>query len=393
MNGGIQPALSPLVITIDGPAGAGKSTLAKRLAAALGLAYLDSGAMYRTLGLRLGAEAADLPDGELRRRCGQYRFTLERETGGEGAARFALFCNGVPVGEEVRTERAGRLASLVARLPVLREALREAQRDMGRRQSLVAEGRDMGTRVFPHAAYKFFLAASPEVRAERRFQEIASKGGKPDRQAVLAGIIARDERDCGREADPLRPAADAVLVDTSELGLDSVLDELLSVVAAPSFSHLAPDGSLRMVDVGAKDETDRVARAGAVVEMRAETLEMLKRRALPKGDALAVAKIAGIMAAKRVSDFIPLCHPLSLTQADVGFTIREHPPAVLIETEVRALGRTGVEMEAIVAAQMAAAAIYDMTKAVQKDMVIRDVRLLYKAGGKSGEFRAGAGQA
>jgi cytidylate kinase/molybdenum cofactor biosynthesis protein MoaC len=393
MNGGDSSSSGPFVITIDGPAGAGKSTVAARLAAALGLAYLDSGAMYRTLGLLLGPEAADMPDEELRRRCAMCRFSLVPEAAGPGdGAKFALFCNGVPVGDEVRTERAGRLASLVARLPALREALCEAQRDMGRRQSLVAEGRDMGTRVFPGARYKFFLDARPEVRAERRFQEIRGKGGAPAREVILADILARDEQDRSRAADPLRPAPDAVLVDTSDRDLDSVLDELLSAVSSPSFSHLAPDGSLRMVDVGAKDETERTARARAVLEMRAETLDLLKRRALPKGDALAAAKIAGIMAAKRTAEFIPLCHPLILTHADVRFTIQDDPPAVLIETEIRTRGRTGVEMEAIMAAQTAAATVYDMVKAVQKDMSIRDVRLLYKAGGKSGEFTAGAEQ-
>jgi molybdenum cofactor biosynthesis protein MoaC/cytidylate kinase len=388
MNGSALP--SPFVITIDGPAGAGKSTVAGRLAAALGLAYLDTGAMYRTLGLHLGAEAADLPDGELRRRCARCRFTLVREApGGSGASSpFVLCCNDVPVGEEVRTEKAGRLASLVAQLPVLRDALRETQRDMGRQQPLVAEGRDMGTRVFPQAAYKFFLDARPEIRAERRFREIAAKGGKADKQTILADIIARDEQDRTRPADPLRPAPGAVLVDTSDRDLDSVLEELLSVINSPSFSHLTPDGSLRMVDVGSKEETDRVARARAVVEMRAETLELLKRRALPKGDVLAVAKIAGIMAAKRTPELIPLCHPLNLTHADVLLTIQDRPPAVVIETEIHTRGRTGAEMEAVVAAQTAAAAVYDMVKAVQKDTVIRDVRLLYKSGGKSGEFTA-----
>ena len=131
-----------------------------------------------------------------------------------------------------------------------------------------------------------------------------------------------------------------------------------------------------------------MARARAVVEMRAETLDLLRRDALPKGDVLATAKIAGIMAAKRTWEMIPLCHPLSITYADVRFTIQDEPPAVILETEVRTTGKTGVEMEALFAAQTAAATIYDMAKAVQKDMIIRDVRLLYKAGGKSGEFVA-----
>ena len=376
----------PSVITLDGPAGVGKSTTARRLAAALGVPYLDTGAMYRTLGLRLGAAAADMSDEELRRRCAEYSFSLEPCPTDRDS--LCLFCNGQPVGDEIRTEKAGRLASLVARLPVLREALQNVQRSLGRRWSLVAEGRDMGTRVFPEARYKFFLDARPEVRAERRCRELADRGETADKDTVLAAIAARDEQDRNRVVDPLRPASDAVIVDTSDLSPEEVLNVLLEAVRAPAFSHLAADGALRMVDVGTKVETDRVARARAVVEMRAETLDLLRRDALPKGDVLATAKIAGIMAAKRTWEMIPLCHPLSITYADVRFTIQDEPPAVILETEVRTTGKTGVEMEALFAAQTAAATIYDMAKAVQKDMIIRDVRLLYKAGGKSGEFVA-----
>lgn len=155
-----------------------------------------------------------------------------------------------------------------------------------------------------------------------------------------------------------------------------------------TFSHMQDDGSVHMVDVGHKQETRRTAIVAGVVEVSASTLDMLKRAALPKGDVLTTAKIAGIMAAKRTAEIIPMCHPLSLSYVDVRFTVQDSPPAILLEAEARTTGLTGVEMEALIAAQAAAATIYDMCKAVQKDIIIRDVRLLYKSGGKSGEFRA-----
>ena len=157
---------------------------------------------------------------------------------------------------------------------------------------------------------------------------------------------------------------------------------------AEDFSHIHKDGSVAMVDVGHKQESLRIAVAGAVVEMSSATLDLLKRAALPKGDVLTTAKIAGIMAAKRTSELIPMCHPVALDYVDIRFAIHEEPPCVRLEAEARCTGRTGVEMEAIVAAQMAAATIYDMCKAAQKDMRIADVRLLRKSGGRSGEFRA-----
>ncbi|HJD96577.1 bifunctional molybdenum cofactor biosynthesis protein MoaC/MoaB [Mailhella massiliensis] len=153
------------------------------------------------------------------------------------------------------------------------------------------------------------------------------------------------------------------------------------------FSHLDASGAPRMVDVGAKSETKRTAIARAVVELNAHTLELLKAKALPKGDVLTVAQVAGIMAAKRTSELIPMCHPLALTHADVRFRVQDEPPSVLLEASASTTGRTGVEMEAIIAAQVAAATIYDMVKAVQKDVVIRDVRLILKSGGKSGLFK------
>ena len=158
----------------------------------------------------------------------------------------------------------------------------------------------------------------------------------------------------------------------------------------PGFSHMDATGASRMVDVSAKSANRRTAIARAVVELNAPTLELLKARALPKGDVLTVAQVAGIMAAKRTSELIPMCHPLALTHADVRFKVVDEPPSVVLEASASTSDRTGVEMEAIVAAQTAAATIYDMIKAVQKDVVIREVRLILKSGGKSGLFQADA---
>lgn len=155
-----------------------------------------------------------------------------------------------------------------------------------------------------------------------------------------------------------------------------------------AFSHMADDGSVTMVDVGHKESTKRTAIVRCVVDINATTLDLLVRHALPKGDVLTTAKIAGIMAAKQTANLIPMCHPLAINYADVRFVVKETPPSIEIEAEVRMAGKTGVEMEALIAAQVAAATIYDMCKAVQKDIVIRDCRLVYKDGGKSGTFRA-----
>lgn len=155
------------------------------------------------------------------------------------------------------------------------------------------------------------------------------------------------------------------------------------------FSHMDENGGMTMVDVSEKPATRRTAIAEGVVILAPETMDLLKRAALPKGDVLACAKVAGVMAAKRTAEIIPLCHPLGLDFADVRFEILDSPPRVRVEAETRTTGPTGVEMEAIVAVQAAAATIYDMCKAVQRDIVIDGVRLLHKSGGRSGVFDAG----
>jgi cyclic pyranopterin phosphate synthase len=156
--------------------------------------------------------------------------------------------------------------------------------------------------------------------------------------------------------------------------------------AVPEFTHLDAHGRARMVDVGTKDETDRIAIAGARVVMQPETLERIRAGDVAKGDVLAVARLAGIMAAKRTAELIPLCHPLALTSVVVDLACVPEMSAVEITATCRLRGRTGVEMEALTAASVAALTVYDMCKGVDRGMVVTDLRLLRKSGGKSGDW-------
>ena len=154
-------------------------------------------------------------------------------------------------------------------------------------------------------------------------------------------------------------------------------------------THINEQGRARMVDVSAKEGTQRVARAAGFVHMEPATLELVRTGGCKKGDVLAVAQVAGIMAAKRCWELVPMCHPIQLTGVDVRFELSDAPCGVAIEAECRCCGQTGVEMEALTAASVAGLTIYDMLKAVQRDMVVSDVRLLEKSGGKSGHFLLG----
>ncbi|HYZ41408.1 MAG TPA: cyclic pyranopterin monophosphate synthase MoaC [Stellaceae bacterium] len=158
--------------------------------------------------------------------------------------------------------------------------------------------------------------------------------------------------------------------------------------ADSSFTHLDAHGRARMVDISEKQETDRVAVAGARVVMRPETLNRIRSGDVAKGDVLAVARLAGVMAAKRTSELIPLCHPLALTSVNVDLECVPEHSAVEITATCRLRGRTGVEMEALTAASIAALTVYDMCKAVDRGMVVTGLRLLRKSGGKSGDWEA-----
>jgi cyclic pyranopterin monophosphate synthase len=165
-------------------------------------------------------------------------------------------------------------------------------------------------------------------------------------------------------------------------------DAARSPPVGTDLTHFDAEGRAVMVDVSDKDETERTATAASLVRMRPETLKRIQEGAIGKGDVLAVARLAGIMAAKRTADLIPLCHPLALTSVKVDLTCRPDESAVEVVATCKLKGRTGVEMEALTAASVAALTIYDMCKAIDRGMVIAETRLLHKSGGKSGSFGA-----
>lgn len=216
---------SPIpVVTVDGPSGVGKGTLSQQLARHLGWHFLDSGALYRLLGLaarRQGVDPADAAGLESLALKLDVRFvpTEQGET--------TILLNNQDVTREIRTEQAGNDASRVAAVPAVRAALLQRQRDFRQLPGLVADGRDMGTTVFPEAPLKFFLTASAEVRAERRYKQLKEKGLDASLTTLLAEIAERDERDRTRSVSPLKPAEDAIIIDTSHLGIDEVFSVVL----------------------------------------------------------------------------------------------------------------------------------------------------------------------
>lgn len=213
-------------VAIDGPSGAGKSTLARRLAAELGYVYVDTGAMYRAIGLYGLRAGADLKN-EAQVLALLPAVQLELRYAG-GAQHILL--NGEDVSEAIRAEAVGMAASDVSAHPGVRAFLLETQRELARRSNVLMDGRDIGTVVLPQATLKIFLTASPEARARRRQAELAAKGQPADYDTVLRDILARDDQDTHRAAAPLRQAEDAVLVDTSELDFEQSFAALRALV-------------------------------------------------------------------------------------------------------------------------------------------------------------------
>jgi cytidylate kinase len=213
------------VVAVDGPGGSGKSTVARRVAERLGYLYLDTGAMYRAVGLLATEAGVSLTD--------ESAVTaVAREAGLRFDAAGRLYAGDRDVSEAIRTLKMGEAASLVSALPGVRALLVDEQRRMGRGADIVMEGRDIGTNVFPAAEVKIYLTARPEVRAARRTAELRAKGEAVDEATVLAAVDERDARDSSRSVAPLRRADDAVEVDTSGMTLDEVVDAVVAVARA-----------------------------------------------------------------------------------------------------------------------------------------------------------------
>ena len=215
------------VICVDGPSGAGKGTLSRELAARLGWHLLDSGALYRVLGFACRHRKIPLSDEAQVVAMARQLDVAFVPTG----AGVSVFLDGEDVSLPIRTEDGGRDASKVALLPAVREALLHRQRELAVLPGLVADGRDMGTVVFPTSPLKIFLTASAKVRAERRFHQLQGQGQSVSLARLLSDIEERDRRDKSRSASPLVPAEDAVVVDSSELSPDAVLDTVLQLAA------------------------------------------------------------------------------------------------------------------------------------------------------------------
>ncbi|OEC35333.1 cytidylate kinase [Pseudomonas cuatrocienegasensis] len=217
------------VITIDGPSGSGKGTIAGLLARQLGWNLLDSGALYRLLAFAASNHGVDLTNEEAMKVLAAH-LDVQFIAAADGKGQ-SIILEGEEVTDVIRNEQVGAGASQVASLPAVREALLQRQQAFQEMPGLVADGRDMGTVVFPEAPLKVFLTASAEERARRRYLQLKGKGHDVNLASLLDEIRARDERDTQRAVAPLKPAADAILLDSTELSIEDVLERILSEVA------------------------------------------------------------------------------------------------------------------------------------------------------------------
>lgn len=212
-------------IAIDGPAGAGKSTIARRAAGQLGFVYVDTGAMYRAMALyflRKGINPAD--EEAVSRTCSEAEVSIRYQDGAQ-----QVLLNGEDVSGQIRTEEVGKTASVVSAYMPVREKLTELQKELAARENVIMDGRDIGTCVLPQAPAKIYLTASVEVRALRRFRELTEKGEACDLEEIKKDIADRDWKDMHREHAPLKQAEDAVVVDSSNMTIDQVVEAILAV--------------------------------------------------------------------------------------------------------------------------------------------------------------------
>lgn len=215
-----------LNIAIDGPAGAGKSTIAKLIAKKKNLIYVDTGAMYRAVALYILRQNTDLDDAEkIASVCKEADITIRYEDGVQ-----VVYLNGENVNAFLRTEEVGNIASKTSANPAVREHLLNLQRKLAKENDCIMDGRDIGTVVLPDAQLKIYLTASSDVRAKRRFAELVAKGESPDFEKIKADIEQRDYQDMHREIAPLKQAEDATLVDTSDMTIDEVVDTICGMI-------------------------------------------------------------------------------------------------------------------------------------------------------------------
>lgn len=215
-------------VAIDGPAGAGKSTIAKAVAKRLGLIYVDTGAMYRAMALFMIRENIDPQDAEaISKKCQEADITIDYENG-EQVVRL----NGENVNGLLRTEEVGNMASVTSVQPAVRVKLVELQQALARVRDCIMDGRDIGTCVLPDAQVKIYLTASSQVRAKRRFDELTAKGESCDLAKIKADIEERDYRDMNREHSPLKQAEDAILVDSSDMTIEEVVEKIIALCEA-----------------------------------------------------------------------------------------------------------------------------------------------------------------
>ncbi|MDO5609878.1 MAG: (d)CMP kinase [Pseudomonadota bacterium] len=216
------------VLTIDGPSGSGKGTISRRVAERIGWHYLDSGALYRAVGVAAAWEGVDLADAEAVEACAR-RTQISFRDDERGEPRVLV--NHQDATDRLRLETSGAAASAIAGMPGVRAALVDMQHGYRQAPGLVADGRDMGTVIFPDAACKVFLTASAEERAERRHKQLIDKGVSVNLGSLLGEIVARDERDANRAVAPLKPAPEAVVIDTTGIGIEAVVAQVLALLA------------------------------------------------------------------------------------------------------------------------------------------------------------------